>query len=110
MPTCIMLGTFTDEGIENSEEAPEHFEKVDELKESLGDELKGIYFTLGQYDFVAFPFRLIRGRYIRIRRHERRDRDGQDPRPERGRISFPDVKREVLDILEETSSRPSSAQ
>jgi len=53
MPTYIVLGNFTEQGIENVRDAPERFEKVEELKRSLGGELKGIYPTLGQYDFVA---------------------------------------------------------
>ena len=53
MPTYIVLGKYTEEGIEKIKESPERLEKAREVVKQLGGEIKEFYYTMGQYDFVA---------------------------------------------------------
>ena len=53
MPIYIILGNFTQKGIENIKDSPKRLEGAKELSKSLGGEMKAFYYTLGQYDFVA---------------------------------------------------------
>ena len=53
MPKFIVLGSFTQEGIENIKDSPKRLEDAKKLSKSLGGELIEFYYTLGRYDFVA---------------------------------------------------------
>ena len=53
MPTFIVLGQFTQKGIENIKDSPKRLEDAKKLTESLGGKMKAFYYTLGQYDFVS---------------------------------------------------------
>ena len=53
MPTYIVLGKFTQEGTTKIKESPQRLEAAGQVIKSLGGELKGFYYTMGQYDFVA---------------------------------------------------------
>jgi len=53
MPTFVMLGKFTQEGVTKIKESPQRFEAAQQVTKSLGAELKEFYYTMGQYDFVA---------------------------------------------------------
>ena len=53
MPVYIILGKFTQSGIENIKDSPKRLEDARKLAKSLGGELKEFYYTMGQYDFVA---------------------------------------------------------
>lgn len=53
MTTYIVLGKLTQEGISKIKEAPKRWEAAQKVAKSLGGEIKEIYYTLGQYDFVA---------------------------------------------------------
>ena len=53
MPTYIVLGKYTEEGIEKIKESPERLQKAREVVKQLGGEIKEFYYTMGQYDFVA---------------------------------------------------------
>jgi uncharacterized protein with GYD domain len=53
MPTYIMLGNFTQMGIEKIKDAPQRFESATEALKAVGGALKDYYFTIGRYDFVA---------------------------------------------------------
>ena len=53
MPTYVILGKYTQKGIENIKTSAEKREAVGKLFESVGGEFKDFYYTLGQYDFVA---------------------------------------------------------
>ena len=53
MPTFVILGKYTREGMMNIKELPERLEAARQLAKSLGGELKEFYLTMGQYDFVA---------------------------------------------------------
>lgn len=52
MPTYVILGNLTQQGLENIHQSPERLESVNELVESLGGEFKDFYLTFGRYDFV----------------------------------------------------------
>jgi uncharacterized protein with GYD domain len=53
MPTYVILGNFTQEGIENIKDSPKRLADNAKLAKSLGGEMKAFYYTLGRYDFVA---------------------------------------------------------
>ena len=53
MPTFVVLGKFTREGITNIKDSPQRLKASRQLIKSLGGELKDFYYTMGQYDMVA---------------------------------------------------------
>ena len=53
MPTFIVLGQFTQKGVENIKDSPKRLEDARKLSESLGGKMKAFYYTMGQYDFVS---------------------------------------------------------
>ena len=52
MPTYIVVGNYTQKGIENVKDSPDRLAAARELATSLGAEIKDFYYTLGRYDFV----------------------------------------------------------
>jgi len=53
MPTYISLWNYTQQGIENIDDAPDRLDDAHELIESVGGEVKEIYLTMGEYDVVS---------------------------------------------------------
>jgi uncharacterized protein with GYD domain len=53
MPTYIILGRFTDQGIRNIKNGPQRLDQVRGALEAVGGTMPGFYLTMGQYDFVA---------------------------------------------------------
>ena len=53
MPTYIVLGSFTEQGLRNIKDSPKRAEAVGAMAKKAGASLKDTYWTLGQYDFVA---------------------------------------------------------
>ena len=53
MPTYIVLGNFTDQGIRNVKDAPKRDEAVKEMAKKVGVTMKEVFYTLGAYDFVS---------------------------------------------------------
>ena len=53
MPTYIVLGQWTQKGIENVKQSSDRLDKVKQMIQSLGGTLKGFYLTMGQYDFAV---------------------------------------------------------
>jgi len=53
MSTYIMLGRFTQQGIETIKEVPTRDVAAEQTIQAMGAELKGLYYVMGQYDFVA---------------------------------------------------------
>ena len=52
MPHYIVLGNWTDQGIRNVKESPKRVDTAQALLNKLGGKME-IFFTLGEYDFVA---------------------------------------------------------
>jgi uncharacterized protein with GYD domain len=53
MPTYIVLGSFTEQGLRNITDSPKRADAVSDMAKKAGASLKATYWTLGQYDFVA---------------------------------------------------------
>ena len=53
MPTYVILGKYTQEGITKIKEAPQRLEAARQVAKSLGGEIKEFYLTMGRYDFVV---------------------------------------------------------
>ncbi len=53
MPSYIVLGSFTEQGLRNIGDSPKRAEAVSAMAKKAGASLKETYWTLGQYDFVA---------------------------------------------------------
>lgn len=53
MPTYIVLGNFTDQGIRNVKETTKRAEALREMGKKVGVTVKDIYWTLGQYDVAT---------------------------------------------------------
>jgi len=52
METYIILGKFTQKGIENIKDSPNRLEAATKAIEAAGGRFLGWYLTMGQYDFV----------------------------------------------------------
>jgi uncharacterized protein with GYD domain len=53
MPTYILLGTFTDQGIRNIKDTTKRAQAVRAMGKKMGVNVKDMYWTLGQYDVAA---------------------------------------------------------
>jgi len=53
MPVYVVLGRYTQKGIENMKASPERLEAARKVARSVGGEIKEFYYTMGRYDFVA---------------------------------------------------------
>jgi uncharacterized protein with GYD domain len=53
MPTFILLGSFTDQGIRTIKDTPKRVEAVKKIGKQLGVTVTQMFWTLGQYDIVA---------------------------------------------------------
>ena len=53
MPMFIVLAKYTTEGVQNIKQAPERSKASQKIAESVGAEIKNVYYTMGRYDFVA---------------------------------------------------------
>lgn len=53
MATFVVLGSWTNEGARAAKETVTRAEKVRQLAQSLGGEIKQIYWTMGRYDVMA---------------------------------------------------------
>ena len=52
MPTYIIMGNYTENGLQNIEQSPDRLEQGKERVERLGGEAKAFYLTFGRYDFM----------------------------------------------------------
>ena len=52
MPTYILLMHYTDQGIRDVKESPQRVDTTREIARKVGAELKDVYLTMGNYDFV----------------------------------------------------------
>jgi uncharacterized protein with GYD domain len=53
MPTYILLGHYTDQGIQKVKDTLKRVDAVRVLAKKVGATVKEVYWTLGQYDTVA---------------------------------------------------------
>jgi uncharacterized protein with GYD domain len=53
VPTYLVLGHFTEQGVRNIKDSPKRAEAVRSSAKKLGITVKDMYWTMGQYD-VAF--------------------------------------------------------
>jgi uncharacterized protein with GYD domain len=53
MPTYIVLGNFTDQGIRNVKDSPKREEAFRNLAAKVGAQVKDVYRTMGRYDLAA---------------------------------------------------------
>jgi uncharacterized protein with GYD domain len=53
MPTYVLLGKYTDQGIRNIKQGPQRVDAARQAIEAAGCKMPGFYLTLGQYDFVS---------------------------------------------------------
>ena len=53
MPTFIVLGHFTDQGVRAVKDTANRAEKFKEIAKQQGATVKDIYWTLGKYDVVS---------------------------------------------------------
>ncbi len=53
MPTYIMLGNWTDQGIRQIKDSPDRIDAAKAAAKDAGGEIKDAYMTLGSYDVVV---------------------------------------------------------
>ncbi|HEY7552805.1 MAG TPA: GYD domain-containing protein [Hyphomicrobiaceae bacterium] len=53
MATFVVLGRFTDQGIRSVKDTAKRAEAFQQTAKKIGATVKDVYWTLGQYDFVA---------------------------------------------------------
>jgi uncharacterized protein with GYD domain len=54
MPFYIVLGSYTQKGIEEIKETEEKLKGAYDVAKEYQGEIKQLFYTFGQYDFVAF--------------------------------------------------------
>lgn len=52
MPFYIGLGRWTEQGVKNAKDSPKRVATAKALIEKSGGKFHGIYYTMGEYDFV----------------------------------------------------------
>jgi uncharacterized protein with GYD domain len=53
MATFVVLGCFTDQGIRSVKDTAKRAEAFQQTAKKIGATVEDVYWTLGQYDFVA---------------------------------------------------------
>lgn len=53
MPGYVMLGRWTEQGIQTVKQSPKRLNAGKQLIKEAGGEMRSFYLTMGQYDFVA---------------------------------------------------------
>jgi uncharacterized protein with GYD domain len=53
MPSMVILGSYTDQGIQNLKDLPERLEATKAVISEAGGRLISFYLTMGAHDFVA---------------------------------------------------------
>jgi uncharacterized protein with GYD domain len=53
MATCILLASYTDQGVRNIKDTTKRADAFRALAKHMGAQVKDIYWTLGAYDIVA---------------------------------------------------------
>jgi len=53
MPTYVVLGNFTDQGIRNIKETPKREDAFRDMCEKLDARVKDVFRTMGRYDLVS---------------------------------------------------------
>jgi len=53
MPTYLVLGNFTDQGIRNVKDTTKRADALQKMGKKLGVTVKEVYWTLGQYDIAT---------------------------------------------------------
>ena len=53
MPTYIVLGNFTDQGIRNVKDSPKREDAFRSLCGTVGAQVRDVYRTMGRYDLAA---------------------------------------------------------
>ena len=53
MPTYVVLGQFTDQGLRAVKDSPKRAEAMRAMAKKTGCTVKDVYWTLGQYDVVT---------------------------------------------------------
>jgi uncharacterized protein with GYD domain len=52
MTTYILLGSWTDHGIEHVTDSPKRLDKTKSILREMGGEVQAFYLTMGEYDFI----------------------------------------------------------
>lgn len=52
MPTYIVLGKYTQQGVKNIKDSPARTDSVKQAIQDAGGEVHAFYATMGQYDFM----------------------------------------------------------
>jgi uncharacterized protein with GYD domain len=53
MATYIILGKYTQQGIQNIKQGPQRVDAARSAIEAAGGKMPGFYLTMGEYDFVS---------------------------------------------------------
>jgi len=53
MPSMVILGSYTEQGIQKMKDLPDRLAATKEAVSGAGGRLISFYLTMGQYDFVA---------------------------------------------------------
>jgi uncharacterized protein with GYD domain len=53
MPTYIIIGTFTDQGIRSVKDTTKRAQALREMAKKIGVTVRDIFWTLGQYDVMS---------------------------------------------------------
>jgi len=53
MPTYITLASITDQGIRNMKDLSKRLQNADQTFSAMGAQLREVYLTMGQYDYVV---------------------------------------------------------
>lgn len=53
MPTYIMLGSWTEQGVRNAKDSPKRLDAAKKLLKDMGGDVRAFYLTMGEYDMAA---------------------------------------------------------
>ena len=99
MPTYIVLGQFTDQGIRNVKETTKRAQALKDMAKKFGATVNAVYWTLGQYRHRDDRRRA--GRHVRQRAAPERRCTRQRPNPDAPRLfggrDGPDSRQDGVD-------------
>lgn len=53
MPTYILLGSWTEQGVRNAKDSPKRLDAAKKLLKDMGGDVRAFYLTMGEYDMAA---------------------------------------------------------
>jgi uncharacterized protein with GYD domain len=53
MPSVVILGSYTEQGIQHMKDLPQRLEAAKQAMQAAGGKMISFYLTMGEYDFIS---------------------------------------------------------